>query len=74
MEKFCNFPYYDRVDSNTSPAAAKAVPIRSAFPLLEEWQSRVRAAVPNYERANGEGATAAMADRLSASTALSAPA
>ena len=48
----------------------KAVPIRSAFPLLEEWHGRVRAAVPNYERANGEGAAAAMANT---STALSLP-
>ena len=55
--------------------AAKATPVRSAFPLLEEWHERVRAAVPNYERANGEGAAAAaaMANRLPTSTALSVP-
>ena len=46
----------------TSPVS-KAVPIHVEFPLLEEWHDRVKAAVPNYEKANGEGA-GAMANKL----------
>ena len=55
----------------TSPES-KAVPIHVEFPLLEEWHDRVKAAVPNYEKANEEGADA-MANRLSASPGLPVP-
>ena len=41
----------------TSPVS-KASPIHVEFPLLEEWHDRVKVAVPNYEKANGEGAGA----------------
>lgn len=29
----------------------------SAYPALNEWFEKVKAEVPNYEKANGEGAT-----------------
>lgn len=55
----------------TSPVS-KASPIHAEYPLLEEWLDRVKTAVPNYEKANEEGADA-MANRLSASPGLPVP-